>query len=64
MEQDVAEAAHIALAGADDTVDMELDINEADAEVGSITTPAQSRSIHATSRDYLLPCHCALLVVK
>jgi hypothetical protein len=42
-EQDLAEASHIALAGADDTMDMELDIDEADAEVGSITTAAQSR---------------------
>jgi len=42
-EQDLAEASHIALAGADDTMDMELDINEADVKVGSITTTAQSR---------------------
>ena len=41
-EQAVAEASHIALA-ADDTIDMELDVDEADAEVGSITTAAQSR---------------------
>jgi hypothetical protein len=42
-EQDLAEASHIALAGADDTMDMELDIDEADVKVGSITTAAQSR---------------------
>lgn len=44
-EQGLAEASHIALAGTDDTMDMELDIDvdEADAEVGSITTAAQSR---------------------
>ncbi len=42
-EQGLAEASHIALAGTDDTMDMELDVDEADAEVGSITTAAQSR---------------------
>jgi hypothetical protein len=42
-EQYLAEASHIALAGADDTIDMELDINEADVKVGSIMTAAQSR---------------------
>jgi len=42
-ERGLAEASHIALAGIDDTMDMELDIDEADAEVGSITTAAQSR---------------------
>jgi hypothetical protein len=42
-EQAVADASHIALAGADDQIDMELDVDEADAEVGSITTAAQSR---------------------
>ena len=42
-ERGLAEASHIALAGTDDTMDMELDIDEADAEVGSITTAAQSR---------------------
>jgi hypothetical protein len=42
-EQAVADASHIALAGADDTIDMELDVDEADAEVGNITTAAQSR---------------------
>ena len=62
-EQGLAEAIHIALAGADDTMDIELDMDEADAEVGSITTTAQSRSIHGMSRDYLLACHCALSVV-
>jgi hypothetical protein len=45
-EQGLAEASHIALAGTDDTMDMELDVDEADAEVGSITTAAQSR-IHS-----------------
>lgn len=40
-EWGLAEASHIALA--DDTMDMELDVDEADAEVGSITTAAQSR---------------------
>lgn len=45
-EQGLAEASHIALAGVDDTMDMELDVDEADAEVGSITTAAQSR-IHS-----------------
>ena len=42
-EQDLAEASRIALAGADDMMDMELGIDEADAEVGSIMTAAQSR---------------------
>jgi hypothetical protein len=42
-ERGLAEASHIALAGTDDTMDMELDVDEADAEVGSITTAAQSR---------------------
>jgi len=42
-EQVLAEASRIALAGTDDTMDMELDVDEADAEVGSITTAAQSR---------------------
>ena len=42
-ERVLAEASHIALAGTDDTMDMELDVDEADAEVGSITTAAQSR---------------------
>ena len=42
-EQVLADASHIALAGGDDTMDMELDVDEADAEVGSITTAAQSR---------------------
>ena len=39
----LTEASHIALADTDDTIDMELDVDEADAEVGSITTAAQSR---------------------
>lgn len=42
-ERGLAEASHIALAGTDDTMDMELDVDEADAEVDSITTAAQSR---------------------
>jgi hypothetical protein len=42
----LAEASHIALPGSDDTMDMDLDVDEADAEVGSITTAAQSR-IHS-----------------
>jgi hypothetical protein len=42
-EQAVADASHIALAGADDTIDMELDVDEMDAEVGSITTAVQTR---------------------
>jgi hypothetical protein len=42
-ERGLDEASHIALAGTDDTMDMELDVDEADAEVGSITTAAQSR---------------------
>jgi hypothetical protein len=37
----LADVSHIAVTGADDTFDMELD--ELDAEVGSITTAAQSR---------------------
>ncbi len=37
----LAEASHVAVAGADDTIDMELE--EVDAEVGNITTAAQSR---------------------
>ncbi|KAH9053318.1 hypothetical protein EDB87DRAFT_1652018 [Lactarius vividus] len=41
----VAEVSHIAVTGADDTIDMELE-EEADAEVGDITTAAQSR-IHS-----------------
>ena len=45
-EQALAEASHSTLAGIDDTMDMELDVDEADAEVGSITTAAQSR-IHS-----------------
>ncbi|KAI0297544.1 hypothetical protein B0F90DRAFT_1912759 [Multifurca ochricompacta] len=40
----LAEASHVAIAGEDDTIDMELDVDEADAEVGSITTAAQSRA--------------------
>ena len=42
-ERALAEASHSTLAGTDDTMDMELDVDEADAEVGSITTAAQSR---------------------
>jgi hypothetical protein len=42
-EHALAEASHDALPGSDDTVDMELDVDEADAEVGSITTAAHSR---------------------
>jgi hypothetical protein len=38
----LADASHFALAGTDDTMGMELDVDEADAEVGSITTAAQS----------------------
>ncbi|KAH9171750.1 hypothetical protein EDB89DRAFT_2114402 [Lactarius sanguifluus] len=41
----LAEVSHIAVTGADDTIDMELE-EEADAEVGDITTAAQSR-IHS-----------------
>jgi hypothetical protein len=41
--QALAEASHVALPGSDDTMDMELDVDEADAEVDSITTAAQSR---------------------
>jgi hypothetical protein len=37
----VAEVSHIAVTGADDTIDMEME--EEDAEVGNITTAAQSR---------------------
>jgi hypothetical protein len=37
----LAEVSHIAVTGADDTIDMELE--EEDAEVGNITTAAQSR---------------------
>ncbi|KAH8999723.1 hypothetical protein EDB92DRAFT_2080754 [Lactarius akahatsu] len=40
----LAEVSHIAVTGADDTIDMEFE--EADAEVGDITTAAQSR-IHS-----------------
>ena len=40
----LAEVSHIAVTGADDTIDMDLE--EADAEVGDITTAAQSR-IHS-----------------
>jgi len=44
----LAEASHVARVGSDDTMDMDLDVDEADvdeadAEVGSITTAAQSR---------------------
>ena len=42
-ERGLDEASRIALAGTEDTMDMELDVDEADAEVGSITTAAQSR---------------------
>lgn len=42
-ERALAEPSHVTLAGTDDTTDMELDVDEADAEVGSITTAAQSR---------------------
>jgi len=42
----LAEASCIALPGSDDTMDMDLDADEADAEVGSLTTAAQSR-IHS-----------------
>lgn len=37
----LAEVSHIAVTGADDTIDMELE--EVDTEVGNITTAAQSR---------------------
>ena len=40
-ERVLAEASHVALMGSDDTMD--LDVDEADAEVSSITTAAQSR---------------------
>jgi hypothetical protein len=46
-EHALAEASHNALPGSDDTVDMELDVDEADAEVGSITTAAHSR-VHSS----------------
>jgi hypothetical protein len=42
-EQAVADASHIALADADDSIDMELDVDDMDAEVGSIITAVQSR---------------------
>jgi hypothetical protein len=42
----LAEASHIALPGSDDATDMDLDVDEADAEVGNITTAAPSR-IHS-----------------
>lgn len=42
-ERVLADASHVALVGSDDTMDMDLDVDEADAEVGSITTAAQSR---------------------
>ncbi|KAI9451537.1 hypothetical protein F5148DRAFT_1290056 [Russula earlei] len=45
-EQSLVEASIVALASSDDTMDMELDVDEADAEVGSITTAAHSR-IHS-----------------
>ena len=48
-EQDLAEASHIILAGADNMMDMEPDINEADVEVGSITATAQRRDLEAAS---------------
>ena len=47
QEQDLAEASHIALAGADDTMEMFLDIDEADVEVGSIVTTAQRRDLES-----------------
>lgn len=43
----LAEASHVALPGSDDTMDMELDIDEADAEVGSITTAAAHSQVHS-----------------
>lgn len=42
-ERVLAEASHVALVGSDDTMDMDFDVDEADVEVGSITTAAQSR---------------------
>lgn len=45
-ERVLAEASHVALMGSDDTMNMDLDVDEADAEVSSITTAAQSR-IHS-----------------
>ena len=56
-EQALVEASHVALAGSDDTMDMELDVDEADAEVGSITTAAQSRvhSRHVSRLSATLP---------
>ncbi|KAH9992519.1 hypothetical protein BJV74DRAFT_962454 [Russula compacta] len=43
----LAEVSHVALPGSDDTMDMELDIDEADAEVGSITTAAAHSRVHS-----------------
>jgi len=58
-ERGLAEASHIALPGTDDTMDMELDVDEADAEVGSITTAAQSRvhSRHVSRLSTTLSLH-------
>jgi len=43
-ERVLAEASHVALVGSDDTMNMDFDVDEADAEVDSITTAAQSRA--------------------
>jgi hypothetical protein len=58
-ERALAEASHIALPGSDDTMDMDLDVDEADAEVGSITTAAQSRihSRHVSRLSATLSLH-------
>jgi hypothetical protein len=37
----LAQASHVTLVGTHDTMDMELDIDEVDAEVSSVTTAAQ-----------------------
>ena len=39
----LAEVSHIAVTGADDTIDMDMELEEEDAEVCNITTAAQSR---------------------
>ena len=39
----LAQASHVTLVGTDDTMDMELDVEEVDGKVGSITTAAQSQ---------------------
>src|ERR1700761_8558743 len=42
----LAEVSHVAVTGADDTIDMDMELEEEDAEVCNITTAAQSR-IHS-----------------